>query len=252
MCVWQFIIFSRRKVSSLTNLLRDMQTFSNKMKFEWVSKVKVSVFSVRILIGFAVNISRLVSKNSIVTDSYSSVSDKIFKRVSRASVRVQPAHVRTHTHVHSIHGKWTEQSFFLYVCAMFGGCTARLVHVCTTVHSAQFLSVVASRVASLLRETALQVKKATEHREPLARFICGWTGGVRTWCRRYHRRVTDRHRRGVVRARRPSHVRQVGLTPCPGWTNWRSLGNVRQNLAHWRNSKASLWALLAWVAACHI
>lgn len=118
------------------------------------------------------------------------------------------------------------------------------------VNNAQFPATLVA--ASLLRETRLQVKKATERREPLARFICGWTGGAPIWCQRYRRRVTDRQHPGVARAQRPSHVRQVGLTPCPGWTNWRSLGNVRQNLAHWRNSKASLWALLAWVAACHI
>lgn len=118
------------------------------------------------------------------------------------------------------------------------------------VNNAQFPATLVA--ASLLRETRLQVKKATERREPLARFICGWTGGAPIWCRRYRRHVTDRQHPGVARAQRPSHVRQVGLTPCPGWTNWRSLGNVRQNLAHWRNSKASLWALLAWVAACHI
>lgn len=143
------------------------------------------------------------------------------------------------------HGKWKD-IFFMLRC--WEDVYAHLVtHV---VNNAQFPATLVA--ASLLRETRLQVKKATERREPLARFICGWTGGAPIWCQRYRRHVTDRRHPGVARARRPSHVRQVGLTPCPGWTNWRSLGNVRQNLAHWRNSKASLWALLAWVAACHI
>lgn len=154
-------------------------------------------------------------------------------------------HVHTHTEKKTLDPREMERHFML---RCWEDVYAHLVtHL---VNNAQFPATLVA--ASLLRETRLQVKKATERREPLARFICGWTGGAPIWCRRYRRHVTDRQHPGVARAQRPSHVRQVGLTPCPGWTNWRSLGNVRQNLAHWRNSKASLWALLAWVAACHI
>ena len=168
---------------------------------------------------------------------------KVFKS---QCMYVHHPHICTHLPYMYTRSMQNGTNFLMF--AMFRGCTRALYTL--RLYSAQF-PVVASR-ASLLRETPLQVKKATEHREPLARFICGWTGDVPIWCQRYHRRVMGRHHQGVVRALRPSHVRQVGLTPCPGWTNWRSLGNVRQNLAHWRNSKASLWALLAWVAACHI
>lgn len=174
-----------------------------------------------------------------------------FENLSRQEKKGGNVHdTNTYTHTRTekntgFHGKWKD-IFFMLRC--WEDVYAHLVtHV---VNNAQFPATLVA--ASLLRETRLQVKKATERREPLARFICGWTGGAPIWCQRYRRHVTDRRHPGVARARRPSHVRQVGLTPCPGWTNWRSLGNVRQNLAHWRNSKASLWALLAWVAACHI
>lgn len=165
----------------------------------------------------------------------------------RGMYTTRDTHTNTYTHREKHRIPWKmEGHFFMLRC--WEDVYAHLVtHV---VNNAQFPATLVA--ASLLRETRLQVKKATERREPLARFICGWTGGAPIWCQRYRRHVTDRRHPGVARARRPSHVRQVGLTPCPGWTNWRSLGNVRQNLAHWRNSKASLWALLAWVAACHI
>jgi len=105
------------------------------------------------------------------------------------------------------------------------------------------------------KRDSLQVMIATVARPvPRPRFTYVWTGDVPTSCRRYRPRVTACRRRHAAPAPRPSHARQVGLTPCPGWTSWRSLGNARpsSNSGRWRNNgRASLCrALLAWVAAC--
>lgn len=105
------------------------------------------------------------------------------------------------------------------------------------------------------KRDSLQVMIATAVARPTPRprFTYVWTGDAPTSCRRYRPRATARRRRHAAPAPRPSHARQVGLTPCPGWTSWRSLGNARpsSNSARWRSNRASLCrALLAWVAAC--
>lgn len=70
------------------------------------------------------------------------------------------------------------------------------------------------------KRDSLQVKIATAAHPALRpRFTCEWTGDALTSCRRYRPRATARRRRHAVSAPRPSHARQVGLTPCPGWTS---------------------------------
>lgn len=238
--VYQFVLVSRvvLEIPFLVALSNDVQSCIFR--------------STRILFIFA---SHLHNKKRVYTHRYGEKNKHGEQRwilkiwVGKKQEKRECTRRRTHTRTHA-------QRKTLDPCKMEGYFMLRCwedvyAHLVThLVNNAQFPATLVA--ASLLRETRLQVKKATERREPLARFICGWTGGAPIWCQRYRRRVTDRQHPGVARAQRPSHVRQVGLTPCPGWTNWRSLGNVRQNLAHWRNSKASLWALLAWVAACHI
>lgn len=106
------------------------------------------------------------------------------------------------------------------------------------------------------KRDSLQVRIAmAAHPALRPRFTYEWTGDAPIWCRRYRPRATARRRRHAVSAPRPSHARQVGLTPCPGWISWHSLGNARpsSNSARSRSSgsRASLCrALLAWAAAC--